>query len=641
MAFDHDAADEHDDPAHHHNQHEQHKQRPPEPSDGCNNQPEPDSKPESDSDSDAEPAPPRKRWVTERDEPVAAMGRARNIANIDAAIASTPDGGADVDSHIASIATRLGVTPYWAEIYCDVGTMLARMPRILDFAYSGALPLERLAKIADATVAVSDEHLADVEEQILEYLIPNKEFQALPGQKVFMRKLRAIIESVEPISTPPDEEEKKSLEAEKVTIVNDYACDFAAMEVCLRKDRMAEFEATLRAIRDAKIKAGEDCTLADALMAMSRGDFAGAKVTMNVYADANSDDGELRLWIDGAGWLPKYLTKQWLERCDDVRLSADSQVDGYVPSDAQKARVRARDGGCRFPGCDVPAHRCQIDHVINYDPDAMKGAPGMVIGGGNCAGEAAFIAGDGSNLLGVTATWNLQCLCQHHHNLKTSRHWNAVMNDDGSVDWFDHTGAAFATSVPHGPIAHIKRQTFDQKATRLAKTIRGANAQRMRAEAEAAEAMHRAEVADALANHAKATADYERAMAEFTAGPLNDPDREVAEEARCLADAADDGWPAAEDPVWDPGWEARSSGRTNHSGVPGERARGESGSRFGWLADENPEADAFWGVSPERSSRRGWSENCLTWIRRASIDADPTMRPEPPDPLGPDPTIPF
>ncbi|MFD5868583.1 HNH endonuclease signature motif containing protein [Corynebacterium sp. NPDC060344] len=624
MAFDHDAADEHDDPDHHHNEHEQ---RP------------------------SEPPPPRKRWVTERDEPVAAMGRARNIANIDAAIASTPDGGADVDSHIASIATRLGVTPYWAEIYCDVGTMLSRMPRILDFAYSGALPLERLAKIADATIAVSDDHLADVEEQILAYLVPNKEFQALPGQKVFMRKLRAIIELIEPISTPPDEEEKKALESEKVTIVNDYPCDFGAMEVCLRKDRMAEFEATVRAIRDAKIKAGVDCTLADALMAMSRGDFAGAKVTMNVYADAGADDGELRLWLDGAGWLPKCLTKQWLERCDDVRLSADSQVDGYVSSDAQKARVRARDGGCRFPGCDVPAHRCQIDHVVNYDPDAMKGAPGMTINGGTSdgtAGGAAFIAGDASNLLGVTATWNLQCLCQHHHNLKTSRHWNAVMNDDGSVDWFDHTGSAFATSVPHGPIAHIKRQTFDQKATRLAKTIRGANAQRMRAEAEAAEAMHRAEIAEALAAHAKATADYERAMAEFTAGPLNDPDREVAEEARCLADAADDGWPAAEDPTWDPEWEARSSGRTNesrnsgHSGVPGERARGESGPRFGWLANENPEADAFWGVSPERAGRRkGWSEDCRTWIRRASIDADPAKRPEPPDPLGPDPTIPF
>ena len=113
----------------------------------------------------------------------------------------------------------------------------------------------------------------------------------------------------------------------------------------------------------------------------------------------------------------------------------------------------------------MPAHKCQIDHVINYDPeDSIRGAPGI-----NTA--AGFIAGDGENNLGVTATWNLQCLCQHHHNLKTSKHWRAVMHDDGSVTWVDHTGKAFATTVPHGPIAHIKRPTFDQRATRVASTI--------------------------------------------------------------------------------------------------------------------------------------------------------------------------
>ncbi|MFD5868076.1 HNH endonuclease signature motif containing protein [Corynebacterium sp. NPDC060344] len=602
MAFDHDAADEHDDPDHHHDQ--------------------------------EIPARPRKRWVTERDEPVAAIGRVRNIADVDLSVAVTPDGDADVDSHIASVATRLGLTRHWAGRHCDVGMMFARMPKVLEFARSGALPHFRLAKIADAIIAVSDDHIAQVEERILAYLRPTKDLQALPGPKVFSRRLREIVEAVEPISTPPDEEEKKALESESVSILNDGWGDFGQMDVWMRKDRLAEFEATLRAIRDAKIKAGEDCTLADALMAMSRGDFAGAKVTMNVYADANATldgdgggdgSGELRLWLDGAGWLPKYLTRQWLERCEDVRLSADSQVDGYVPSDAQKARVRARDGGCRFPGCDVPAHRCQIDHVINYDPDASG---------------AAFVAGDGSNQLGVTATWNLQCLCQHHHNLKTSRHWNAVMNDDGSVDWFDHTGSAFATSVPHGPIAHIKRQTFDQRATRLATTIHGDNLRRMRAEADAAAAMQRAEVDAALRKYTRDLAEYERAMAEYTAGPLNDPDPEVAEEARCMADAADDGWPAADDSVWDPGWESRSWGSPNefgHSGTPGQTSR----SWFGWTADEDPDADAFWRVSPPESAERRRP------MHRASIDADPgsaPVPPVPPDPhtnLGSDSEVPF
>lgn len=144
-----------------------------------------------------------------------------------------------------------------------------------------------------------------------------------------------------------------------------------------------------------------------------------------------------------------------MERADNARLSADSCIGGYVPTDAQKARVRARDGGCRFPGCEVPAHRCQLDHVINFGP-------------------------------GETATWNLQCLCQHHHNMKTSRHWHAEMHPDGTVTWADHAGEVFAMTVPHGPIAHIKRQTFDQRSTRLTRTIRAANHAKIRAAAEAA-----------------------------------------------------------------------------------------------------------------------------------------------------------
>ena len=277
--------------------------------------------------------------------------------------------------------------------------------------------------------------------------------------------------------------------------------------------------------------------------------------------------------------MPKYVSEEWLARAAVVRLSADSQTGGYAPTEAQKARVRGRDGQCRFPGCDVPAHRCQVDHVINFNPDAAKnplihandrhllplgvyldwlsggqpkGTPGMRTAEGAGAG---YIAGNDANNLGVTATWNLQCLCQHHHNLKTSRHWHAQMHPDGSVTWSDHTGEAKATTVPHGPIAHIKRQTFAQRATRLASTIHGDNLRRMKAEADATKAMEQADIDAALRRHARETAKYEEELAEFTAGPLNSADPAVAAEARALADAADDGWPSVEDPTWDPTWD--------------------------------------------------------------------------------------
>jgi hypothetical protein len=38
----------------------------------------------------------------------------------------------------------------------------------------------------------------------------------------------------------------------------------------------------------------------------------------------------------------------------------------YVPSAALARFVRCRDMTCRFPGCDEPADRCDLDHTIAY-----------------------------------------------------------------------------------------------------------------------------------------------------------------------------------------------------------------------------------------------------------------------------------
>jgi hypothetical protein len=49
-------------------------------------------------------------------------------------------------------------------------------------------------------------------------------------------------------------------------------------------------------------------------------------------------------------------------------LAADalSAEPGYRPSIASQRFVRSRDLTCRFPGCDEPAERCDLDHTIPY-----------------------------------------------------------------------------------------------------------------------------------------------------------------------------------------------------------------------------------------------------------------------------------
>ena len=269
MAFDHgafdddDEHDERDDPDRHHD-------------------------PEEESPASAPAPPPRKRWATERDEPVTNLARARNILDVELAEGVAPAGDDDVDSHAASVATRIGAGKSRAVDYCDVGIMFRRMPRIRDLCRSGAFPLWHLTKMAAAVVAVSDDDIAEVESTFLDYLHPRRDFQALPGIRVFMRELRRMVESVEPIVTPPDEDDPKPITGESYSVDNEYPGEYGELRAILRKDRLAEFDATVRAIRDSKIKAGEDCSLGDALMAMCRGDFAGAKVTMNIYVDGDA-----------------------------------------------------------------------------------------------------------------------------------------------------------------------------------------------------------------------------------------------------------------------------------------------------------------------------------------------------------------
>jgi hypothetical protein len=86
----------------------------------------------------------------------------------------------------------------------------------------------------------------------------------------------------------------------------------------------------------------------------------------------------------------------------------------YIPSAVLAWFVRCRDLTCRFPGCDEPATRCDLDHTIAYPH-------------------------------GPTQASNLKCLCRKHHLLKTFGGWRDVQHADGTVDWLSPTGQKYTT----------------------------------------------------------------------------------------------------------------------------------------------------------------------------------------------------
>jgi Domain of unknown function (DUF222) len=90
----------------------------------------------------------------------------------------------------------------------------------------------------------------------------------------------------------------------------------------------------------------------------------------------------------------------------------------YTPSRALADFVRCRDLTCRFPGCDVSAERCDVDHTIAYP-------------------------------VGPTCASNLKCLCRFHHLLKTfwsgDGGWRDTQFPDGTVIWTAPGGTTYRT----------------------------------------------------------------------------------------------------------------------------------------------------------------------------------------------------
>ena len=120
----------------------------------------------------------------------------------------------------------------------------------------------------------------------------------------------------------------------------------------------------------------------------------------------------------GGGIMPAPLLAAKLANTATIRPvihPGDSAPEPrYVPSAALARFVRCRDMTCRFPGCDEPADRCDLDHTIPYP------------GGPTCAS-------------------NIKCLCRKHHLLKTFCGWLDRQLPDGTVIWTSPEGQTYTT----------------------------------------------------------------------------------------------------------------------------------------------------------------------------------------------------
>ena len=100
----------------------------------------------------------------------------------------------------------------------------------------------------------------------------------------------------------------------------------------------------------------------------------------------------------------------------------DYGLTRYQPPDTLKDFIRARDRTCAMPGCQQPADRCDIDHVIPARPDPNTRLP----------------------TLGPTADTNLGPDCRHHHLAKDANGgFHQTRNPDGSYTWTTPLGRTY------------------------------------------------------------------------------------------------------------------------------------------------------------------------------------------------------
>ena len=108
-----------------------------------------------------------------------------------------------------------------------------------------------------------------------------------------------------------------------------------------------------------------------------------------------------------------------------VHLSTRS----YKPTRRLADFITARDKTCRFPNCERPAYRCEIDHRVPFDhahPD--RG--------------------------GATDEDNCGLLCKRHHIAKHESQWRVDANGDGELRWTSPAGITHVVRQPdYRPLA--------------------------------------------------------------------------------------------------------------------------------------------------------------------------------------------
>jgi hypothetical protein len=127
-------------------------------------------------------------------------------------------------------------------------------------------------------------------------------------------------------------------------------------------------------------------------------------------------------------------------------ILTDYSTTAYQPGKTLRGGIEARDVTCDFPCCDIPAERCDLDHIVPFDHDYEN---------------TSSTKGSTTTERGQTNAQNLHALCRKHHLLKTHADWNIVRDPHtGITTWTTPTGRTH-TRPPTVLDTHIDLENID------------------------------------------------------------------------------------------------------------------------------------------------------------------------------------
>ncbi|MGO4597692.1 HNH endonuclease signature motif containing protein [Terrabacter sp. 2RAF25] len=260
---------------------------------------------------------------------------------------------------------------------------------------------------------------------------------SVPSQRLFSTRLRRLVCSADDRS---GDERRRSAEASRTAhgrLTDDGLGTFTvtapAETVVAVLDRADAMARAARAAGDPRtldqLRSDSICSLAlFGSLAAELNPFGAplpaAMVRIVVPFEVAAGLSHAACELPGHGWVTaaharRIMTAEgsvWQRLAVDVTTGRALELssDRYRPSPEMVEHVRAVDGVCRAPGCQVPADRCDLDHLVPWP-------------------------------LGPTDVTNAQSLSRGCHNSKTAGLWSAARAPDDGIRWTTLTGRDYVT----------------------------------------------------------------------------------------------------------------------------------------------------------------------------------------------------